>query len=206
MDYSARIEDSTAGGISVKGKGEGGFHMRSRASLFTLEPEKTGLGSHLVSALNVSTIIHWSIIDPQFKYRRITGSVQTKSDNISHRIVFYATTTDSSEFLTLKNQVGYKSGRWNVNLKYTHRDVHYRGTYSKTLELHTGYDIPNTYSVTVKCFTRDVMLPDKFIDILILQKWTLSKWLNLDWSIKLPWHERELSDDMYYQARIRTKF
>jgi hypothetical protein len=204
MDFTSRTSDTTAGSIRIKGRGEGGLHLSSKFPLYVLEPGQI-LHSALKGKLNISTVIHWSLVDTDFQYRRLTFMVHNRFNNLHYKIGMHSTVTDSSKFLTYKNRLHYKPGSYIFVLAYSHKTGHYRGTYPRTLELHTGLTLPGPYRIKAKWLSRDVRNFQRYIDVLILQRWTLSTTFSLDWSIKLPFEDWSLSRDMYYQGKFHAK-
>ncbi|MFC1584156.1 hypothetical protein ACFL5V_01270 [Fibrobacterota bacterium] len=206
MDYSARTTDTTPGGIRRKGRGEGGFHMVSSLPLLSHEPGPGPLTGSLETSLDLSTVLHWTALDTQVNYRRLTLSLNTCWDYLSHKAGLYSTATDSSRFITMKNLLGGQPGNYLLFLGYAHKSGHYRGTYPRVLELQTGLNLPGQYRIKVKVQTRDIVNFREYIDLLFLQTWTLSGKIKLDWSLKIPWHEGDLSRDLYYRGKLQANF
>jgi hypothetical protein len=180
--------------------------MRSRIPLFAFLTDTTDKKSLLRSRLDIASIVHWSLLDTEYKYRRITLHFNSKWKSYSYRISSYSTVTDSSRYLTLKNRITWTTRKYSLGMGYSYKAGVYKGTYPRTLEFQGGYTIPKLFRIKLKGLSRDIKEPEKYIDILILQKWWISKQLILDWSIKLPFKDVDLTDDMYYQARLHTKF
>ncbi|MBF0429767.1 MAG: hypothetical protein HQK83_00700 [Fibrobacteria bacterium] len=200
MAYSSRFTDTTGMGMEAPGRGEGGFQLNSEVPLVE---DNVGVGFRAVG--KVTTDIHWHMREADKKYRRLGFQISASRGRAELLNSFNSITTDSSMYYAFYHRFSLKINGLSGGIIYNHKSGVYRGSYPHMLEIYSAWQIKN-YRIKISAYTRDIVLFDKYTNVMLLQAWQLAPSLKLDMGVKLPFYYGKISDTMYYQLKINSSF